>query len=304
MIEFMGWILGIILLLIAYFLVQPWIDAWRCQRIIQRHSTTFYKAFSTIKNNQRKQGIFAVYAFCRHVDDVIDVQKNVHQLNQVERQLQKFVKSGVTKDFRFRALKKTAQIFYSSSYDYQPFFDMIKGQRFDSEPVVIKTVNELETYCDLVASSVGFMLLPILAPGQEKALESFAYSLGRAFQITNILRDVGEDFKRHRIYLPATLLTQFDVNLSSVIEGPISSSFIQLWEHLASKAEQYYTTALTQIKLFPRDTQFPLAAALFFYRDILNACRSAHYQVIHQKNFVSLERKKVLLNDIKTFLSA
>lgn len=290
-------------LMIFYYLVLPWLDDWRCKLIIQKHSATFYKAFSTLKDPSRKKGIFAVYAFCRHVDDVIDVEQNVNKLNQIEKKLQNFVKRGEANDFRFRSLKRTAQLFYKETYSYQPYFDMIEGQRFDSEPVVINTYNELEQYCDLVASSVGFMLLPILAPKQETSLQTFAFSLGRAFQITNILRDVGEDFKRNRIYLPAELLRQYNVNLSTVIEDKMTQSFIQLWEYLASKAESYYTQALSQIKQFPRDTQFPLAAALFFYRDILNACRKASYQVIHQKNYVSNEQKKFLLKEIRSFLS-
>jgi phytoene synthase len=298
------WFISAIAVLgIGFYLALPLIDAWRCKAIIQKHSATFYKAFSTINNQERKNGIYAVYAFCRYVDDVIDEEQDVNKLNQVEKKLQDFVKRGIARDFRFRSLKRTAQLFYKKNYSYQPYFDMIQGQRLDSEPVIIKTISELEIYCDLVASSVGYMLLPILAPNQETKLEPFAIALGRAFQITNILRDVGEDFQRDRIYFPAELLRQFDVNLALVIEGNIAQSFIDLWEFLAKKAESYYTQALSQIKSFPRDTQFPLAAALFFYRDILNACRNASYQVITQKNYVSHERKKSLLRDIQSFLS-
>jgi phytoene/squalene synthetase len=293
----------IIVLILSWMLLIPTIDAWRCEAIIKKHSATFYQAFSTIRSRQRREGIFAVYAFCRYVDDIIDEEHDIQKLKLAEKKLKRFVSNREANDFRFRALKRTSNLFYSKSYDFQPYFDMIQGQQYDSNPVLVKNYEELEQYCDWVASSVGMMLLPILAPQQEVTLKPFALALGRAFQITNILRDVGEDFRRDRIYLPAQLLREFNVNLSEVIEEKITPTFIQLWEFLAGKAERYYEQALKQIKVFPRDTQFPLAAALFFYREILNACRQSNYQVIHQKNYVKQEQKITLLKQVKSFLS-
>ncbi|MFZ9704201.1 MAG: phytoene/squalene synthase family protein [Bacilli bacterium] len=275
------------------------LDYWRCQRVIQKNSATFYKAFSQLKDQHRRQGIYAVYAFCRYVDDLIDVDHNLDGLNDYKAQLDEFVKGYKAKGFRWRALKDTQQRFYQDEKDFLPFYEMIEGQELDAHPVHFQTLEQLERYCDLVAGSVGKMLMPILAPGKKEALLPFAIALGRAFQLTNILRDVGEDYRNQRIYLPQALCDQFGYTLEDLKAERINDAFIQVWEFLAKLATQYYDQALTMIPLFPEDTQFPLLAGLKLYQAILDTIRQQKYSVMQTKHFVSEKDKLMILRSLQ-----
>lgn len=278
--------------------LQLSLDYYRCQRVIQKHSASFFKAFSQLKDARRKRGIFAVYAFCRHVDDLIDEEHDVQGLHAYKSELDDFVKGQKIKGFRWRALHDTRQQFFPDDQALTPFYQMIEGQEFDAHPVRISTIDQLLHYCDLVASSVGHMLLPILAPASKHDLSPFATALGRAFQLTNILRDVGEDYRRDRVYLPSELLTKHGYTIDDLSQATINPAFKTLWEVLAQLAEQYYQAALKLLPQFPKDTQFPLHGALVIYRGILDVIRQHDYTVMDTKHFVKDRDKKAMLQSI------
>ncbi|MFZ9139713.1 MAG: phytoene/squalene synthase family protein [Bacilli bacterium] len=273
---------------------------WRCERVIKRNSATFYRAFSTIKDKHRRQGVYAVYAFCRYVDDLIDEHRDLKALQNYKAKLDDFVKGYQKSGFRWRALADTRDRFYPDETYFAPFYEMIEGQEFDAHPVRIETMDQLLKYADLVASSVGKMLLPMLAPHAEKDLTPFAIALGRAFQLTNILRDVGEDFRRDRIYLPQSLMHQFHYTVEDLKSQCVNDAFIQLFETIAQVAESYYQEAEKWIPLFPDDIRFSLHASLVLYREILQVIRKKKYQVMHQKLFVSNEEKLAIITQLKT----
>ncbi len=273
---------------------------WRCEQVIKKHSATFYHAFSMIKDKHRRQGIFAVYAFCRYVDDLIDERHDIKALQNYKSELDDFVKGYQKKSFRWRALADTRDRFYPDESYFAPFYEMIEGQEFDAHPVRIESMNQLLKYADLVASSVGKMLLPMLAPNTKKDLTAFAVALGRAFQLTNILRDVGEDYRRNRIYLPNTLMKKHGYSIADLNKQIINPSFIALWEEIASVAEKNYQEALQWIEFFPPEIRFSLQASLFLYREILTVIRREHYQVMNQKLFVNQEEKIKLIETLKS----
>lgn len=279
--------------------VRHQVDLYRCKRMIKKNSMTFYKAFSHIEDRRKKEAIYAVYAFCRYADDLIDDYKNEQGLNDLEESLIQYVQNQKTTDFRFRALKSTTKDFYIQ-FDYKPFFDMIKGQRMDLYGHRYQTIDELLAYCYHVAGTVGLMLTPIIASKYQYELKEFAIRLGYAMQITNILRDVGEDFHLGRIYLPQDILTLYEYTEDDIKNQVIDQRFINVFEHLAKIAEEHYLYALKHIERFDLDAQKPLGLAIVFYRAILDACREASYDVFHRKNFVSLEKKnELMINYIK-----
>jgi phytoene/squalene synthetase len=275
------------------------LDYFRCQQIIKFHSASFYQAFSRLKDLQRRRGVYAVYAYCRYVDDLIDEKENLPKLLAYKSELDSFIKGHKVKGFRWRTLADTRQYYYKSEKDFVPFYEMIEGQEFDAFPVKIQTKNQLIQYCDLVASSVGKMLIPILAPNEKKDLIPFANALGRAFQITNILRDVGEDYRRNRIYLPEEVMQKFGYTIEDLANYRITPAFKLVWEHLANIAETYYQEAEPWIEHFPLDAQFPLRAGLVIYREILTVIRKANYSVMHTKHFVKDSDKIKLLSTLK-----
>jgi phytoene/squalene synthetase len=286
------------IVIIGLFLVvlRNIVDDLRCKKMIKINSLTFYKAFSKIKNRRKRQAIYAVYAFCRYADDIVDEKKDEHALDALEINLQKFVEKKKTKNYFFRALKRASK-FYPKDYDYQPFFDMIQGQRMDLNHQGYQTLDDLLSYCYYVASSVGHMLIPILAPKNHHSLKDFANHLGYAMQLTNVLRDVGEDLKRNRIYIPQHMMQKANLKIEDLKSGKINSEFIELFEVLAKLAEDKFDKALNDVHLFPDDAKLPLALSIILYRAILDVCRKNGYDVLTKKNFVTDEKKNALIQN-------
>jgi phytoene synthase len=275
------------------------VDYFLTKLIIKKNSASFYTAFSKIHDKHRRRGIYAVYAYCRYVDDLIDEKQDLPKLLAYKSKLDDFVKGYPVGGFRWRTLKDTAVRFYPLDYDYQPYYEMIEGQEFDAHPVRIETIDQLLHYCDLVAGSVGKMLLPILAPNATLDLTPFAIALGRAFQLTNILRDIGEDYRRDRVYLPSLLMTSHQYTLSDLHQLSVNDSLIAMWEELAALAEHYYQQAIPMLKHFPDDTRWPLKGALLVYRSILGVIRQQRYTVMKKKHFVPDEEKLAILKQLK-----
>lgn len=275
------------------------IDYLLTKQIIKKNSASFYAAFSKINDKHRRQGIYSIYAYCRYVDDLIDEKQDLPKLLAYKSKLDDFVKGYPVGGFRWRTLKDTALRFYPVGYDYQPYYEMIEGQEFDANPVRMETLNQLLRYCDLVAGSVGKMLLPILAPKAIIDLTPFAIALGRAFQLTNILRDIGEDYRRDRVYLPSSLMKTHQYALSDLRQGTINGPLIAMWEELAAIAEQYYQQALPMLVHFPEDTRWPLKGALLVYRAILKVIRHQQYTVMKKKHFVPDDEKLAILQQLK-----
>jgi 4,4'-diapophytoene synthase len=276
-------------------------DIKQCEDIIKKNSLTFYKAFSKIKDKQKREAVYAVYAFCRYADDLIDEGQDIEGLNMLKENLDQFVSGQIPNDFRFRALFMTTKSFYPETYDYQPFYDMIKGQEMDFDFKEIKTEADLLKYCYHVAGTVGLMLIPILSNEHEQ-LRTFAINLGYAMQITNILRDIGEDYKKGRIYIPASVLKKANYSVKQLSHGIINSEFIHMFEYLAQKAESFYEQALSDLHMFSDDIKVPLGLAIILYREIIQVCRQADYDVFNKKQFVSDERKEQLVTSfLKSF---
>lgn len=273
-------------------------DYFLTKQIIKKNSASFYAAFSKIKDQHRRRGIFSIYAYCRHVDDLIDEKNDINQLLAYKNKLDDVAKGINVGGFRWRTLQDTASRFYPSDYDYRPYYDMIEGQEFDAHPVRIETLDQLLHYCDLVAGSVGRMLLPLLAPDATVDLTPFAIALGRAFQLTNILRDIGEDYQRDRVYIPTLWMRKHQYTLSDLHQFTINDSFIALWEEIATIAEQYYQQALPMLIHFPEDSRWPLKGALLVYRAILKVIRNHRYTVMKTKHFVPNQEKINILRQL------
>jgi phytoene synthase len=124
---------------------------------------------------------------------------------------------------------------------------------------------------------------------------TFADNLGHAMQVTNILRDVGEDLKVGRLYLPQDMMDKHGVTTDDLRHGRVTEGFKALFEELASVAETYYDGALEHLDLFPKDAQKPLGYAIILYRGIIEACRDSAYDVFNRRNHVDDATKKRLI---------
>jgi len=269
-----------------------------CEDIIKKNSLTFYKAFSKIENKKQRQAIYVVYAFCRYADDLIDEHQDIKGLNQLEEELHAFKNKKKTSLLVFKALRIIVDQFYGENYDYQPYFEMIQGQRMDVTITSYKTMDDVLSYCYYVASSVGLMLLPILAPNKHQELKEFAIQLGYAMQITNFLRDVGEDYLKGRIYIPQETLKKYQVNIEHEFKNGPTESFKTLFNALVSQARQYYQYAYDHIDAFSQDVRKPLLYAAKLYEAILDECMT-DYDVLTKKHFVSNDKKIKIIKSLQ-----
>ncbi|MCD8574306.1 MAG: phytoene/squalene synthase family protein [Erysipelotrichaceae bacterium] len=269
-----------------------------CEKIIQKHSQSFYMAFKDLPLHKR-QGVYAVYGFCRVVDDAIDEDEDLQTLYTFASAIDQLSQMDETQPILY-ALSDTVQRF---SIPLQPFKDMIVGQEMDIVFDGIEDEAALLKYSYHVASSVGLMLLPILASEHHEQITPSAIELGYAMQITNILRDVGEDYhQKSRIYLPKDELN--DDVMQAIQTKKVNEAFIQVWERLAGLAETFYDNAIQDLKYYDDDALVSITQAIVYYRGILNAVREANYDCLSQrcrvKHFITLQNQvKQLVSQAK-----
>lgn len=260
-----------------------------CEQIVKQHSSSFYRAFSILPKHKR-QAVWAVYAFCRIVDDIVDENPGSAEelLVQFEQAFTRFLNGQADPVPYWIAL---ADVFEKFPMDPLPFWDMIKGQRQDLTVTRMQTIDHLIHYCYLVAGTVGLMLLPILTTHVTPLLKEKAIKLGIAMQITNILRDVAEDYRRGRIYLPQDLMSQFGYVEHDILLGTQAKSWKSLFDHLANIAEQNYQEGLSSHVYYPRESRTSLSASGFIYREILVNAMKKNGDVFAERIWVSNVRK-------------
>jgi len=264
-----------------------------CEKVIATHSKSFYKAFSLLPKEKRK-AVWAVYTFCRTVDDIVDEGLNPkEELERLKMDFEEFL-TGIydTENPMWVAL---AHVFENHEMDVEAFWGLITGQEMDLTINRYRTMEELLNYSYYVASTVGLMLLPILAPGKTGILKEGAISLGYAMQITNILRDIGEDLEMGRIYLPEEIMGKYELCEDELRSGIVTPQFIAVWEEMAKTAEFHYKKAFETIQDYPLSSRVPVKGAALVYREILVTIRSKQYNVFREKHYVPEESKQAIL---------
>ncbi|VDG30864.1 phytoene synthase [Lactobacillus plantarum JDM1] [Lactiplantibacillus mudanjiangensis] len=268
-----------------------------CAAITKRASQSFYTAFSHLPRH-RAWSIYAVYAFCRTADDLIDVHHDLAGLEQLQQELVAFTTGEVPAKPMWEAL---AVVFATYDMDHTAFFDMLQGQRQDATFTQPTTSAALTDYRYYVAGSVGLMILPILS-SQHRQIRQSAIALGSAMQLTNILRDVGEDYQQGRIYLPKSQLIAHGVTNADFETVTPSDHFIALWEATAKVAEQDYQQGLTMLPLIDDAARPALMAATYLYREILTVAREQGYAVLTQRTVVPKLRQAQVLRQVQRAL--
>lgn len=275
-----------------------------CEEIIKEHSKSFYFAFSKLPK-EKAQAVYAIYAFCRLADDSIDEAETkaeqAEALNSLNNQLAKFEQGDEPNHPIWRALR---DVFNRYAMSIEPFYDQLQGQAMDYHFEQPHSMKEVEDYSYYVAGSVGLMLLPIIATENHYELEESAIALGIAMQLTNILRDVGEDFREiNRIYLPEDLMNKVGYSVEDLSEAKINDPFIVIWESMAFRAEQLYLDFKKTLHLFDEDSQFPVALSSRIYAAILDTVRQNNYDCLTRRNKTSFLKKMCILNEVKKELS-
>jgi 15-cis-phytoene synthase len=270
-------------------------DAAYCERIVFRHARTFALA-SRLLPREKRRGVYAVYAFCRAADDLVDLAMNESQPASARERLAAYERVATYRDVRAVDDPISRELVWAMdrySIPTDPFLSLLGGVARDLEPSTYPTWSDLQGYCHAVASSVGEMCTAVFGvPGEranfERALEH-ARVLGLAMQLTNILRDVGEDARRGRCYLPDEDLARFSIERGAILAGEALSRR-DAWERLIAfeiaRARDLYIEALPGIALLSADAQRCASACTAGYAAIL--------EVIEQNDFDTITRRAVV----------
>ena len=260
-------------------------DAAQCERIVRQHARTFTLA-SYFLPARKRRAAFAFYAFCREADDIVDGAGQSDR-ESVSRKLQGYRRDlvealdGRPRGPVFRELSLALREF---SIPGPVMFELLDGIARDVEPETYDSWEDLEIYCEGVASTVGIMCTHVFGvpggPGQLQTATNHARTLGVAMQLTNILRDVGEDARNGRCYLPTNDLTRFalereDVLGSSTLAGDPRWNRLMAFE--IARARDLYESALPGISLLSPDSQRCAAACAIGYAAILDALEQNNY---------------------------
>lgn len=277
-----------------------------CENIMAKESKSFYQAFHLLPR-EAFQGVAALYAYNRYVDDVADsdhFSKEV-ALDELKKLEDKILHLETSEDVEadwWMAFKDTV---LTCKVSTTALLKQIQGQRMDILGHKVVDMADLVAYSSNVAGSVGEMLLPLLVDKDtpiSETLRQAAIDLGIGMQITNILRDVGEDYRdRQRIYLPQTLLDAYNVDeamikrLSYHDEEEIPQNFIDLWEHIYQIGDQYYDSIIPVIKDFSQVAQLPILSSAYIYHGIGNAVRKANHNCFTKRNYTNnIERMRLI----------
>ncbi len=251
--------------------------------------SSFYYAFLFLPK-PRRAAITAFYAFCREVDDVVD---EVADPGVAQTKLA-WWQAEVQRAWAGQATHPVLQALMPHVKDYgieaRHLQAVIEGCQMDLQQTRYLDYPGLQQYCHLVAGIVGEVAARIF--GQtEDATTRYAHTLGLAFQLTNIIRDVGEDALRGRIYLPVNELQQFDVKAHEVLNRQYSERFTALMKFQAKRAHRLYDEALALLPEADRRAQKPGLMMASIYRTLLREIEHDNFQVLHQRTSLTPLRK-------------
>ncbi len=298
-----------------------------CRRITQRASKTFYWG-SVFLPQPKRRAIWAVYAFCRVVDDIVDEAIEVEQLTPAAEVGYRGLYLPATSngnivlygrpghlvgscspeaalDYWRESLERIysrggtgdgpIQLAWSDMIEHYPVplnpaLDLLKGVAMDLMTPRYETFADLYLYCYRVAGTVGLLTSPIFGYHSEAAL-AHAVDLGVALQLTNILRDIGEDARRNRIYIPLDEMRYFGYSEADLMNGTINDAFRELMRFQMVRAEYFYHRSQPGISMLHADCRPSVRLSATLYRHILDRIRLNNYNVFTKRASVPLKIK-------------
>jgi len=260
-----------------------------CQQKAAASGSSFYYSFMFLPP-QRRRAITALYAFCREVDDVVDEISDPDvaraKLAWWRREVALIYDGQPTHPVAI-ALKGLVAEFNLTEGHLQ---EVIDGMAMDLAQQRYLDFAALELYCHRVAGVVGLMSAEIFGY-KDPATRGYARDLGIAFQLTNIIRDVGEDARRGRIYLPQDELQRFDVAPSALLRGQYSSEFRHLMRFQAQRAQGWYDRAMAKLPAQDRKAQRTGLIMAAIYRTLLDEIARDGYKVLDRRTSLTPLRK-------------
>lgn len=285
-----------------------------CRRETAEWAKTFYLG-TLLMPPAKRRAIWAIYVWCRRTDELMDSaeaqQRSVAELAQrldAWEQRTRALFAGDVRDGLDLAMRDTIERF---PQPLQPYLDMIEGMRMDLTTTRYASFEQLRLYCYRVAGTVGLMTREVM--GLDPAYTSAPWSdppdtseaavaLGIANQLTNILRDVGEDRGRGRIYLPQDELERFGYSEAQLLAGEVNDNWRALMRFQLQRAREWFARSEAGVRWLAPDARWPVWASLRLYRGILDVIEQHDYDVFNHRAYVP--RRGKLLDLPLSFLVA
>ncbi|MCP9840598.1 phytoene synthase [Synechococcus sp. J7-Johnson] len=269
-----------------------------CRQETAQWAKTFYLG-TLLMPPAKRRAIWAIYVWCRRTDELMDspqaqalpVERLAERLDLWEERTRSLF-GGEVHDALDLVMVDTLQRY---PQPLQPYLDMIEGQRMDLQRHRYARFEDLELYCYRVAGTVGLMTQEVMgldpaytsAPWSERPdTSSAAVALGIANQLTNILRDVGEDRARGRIYLPQEDLERFGYSEADLLAGTLNDNWRALMDFQLRRARQWFARSEAGVRWLSADARWPVWASLRLYRGILAVIEQLDYDVFSHRAYV------------------
>lgn len=271
----------------------------RCGEVCAEYAKTFYLG-TQLMTPERRRAVWAIYVWCRRTDELVDGPNASHitpkALERWEKRLTDLFE-GRPYDMYDAALSDTVSKY---PVDIQPFKDMIEGMRLDLRKSRYENFDELYLYCYYVAGTVGLMSVPVmgLAPESKASVESVynaALALGLANQLTNILRDVGEDARRGRVYLPQDELAQAGLCDDDIFRGKVTDKWRFFMKGQIKRARRFFDEAEKGVAELSAASRWPVWASLMLYKQILDSIEANDYDNFTKRAYVGKAKKLLSL---------
>jgi 15-cis-phytoene synthase len=260
-----------------------------CQDKAAQSGSSFYYSFLFLPK-PRRQAITALYAFCREVDDVVDETQDP----TVARQTLQWWRSEINSMLEGTPTHPVTRALLPHLNAYQLegkyLHAIIDGMEMDLNQTRYLDYIDLQRYCWHVASAVGILSARIFGVTNPQTIE-FAEKLGLAFQLTNIIRDVGDDARKGRIYLPINELQQFDVTAADILNARYSDQFVALMQFQYQRAQDCYKQALALLPKEDRRAQRTSLIMAAIYRTLLDEIKNDGFHVLNQRISLTPIRK-------------
>ncbi|MER6807733.1 phytoene/squalene synthase family protein [Spirillospora sp. NPDC000708] len=271
-----------------------------CRRLNARHGRSFYLATMLLPAWKRRH-VHALYGFTRHVDDIVDAcggtgadtGDRARALDEVTRRLSASLAGETVEDPVLPAFVHTVRSFGIERTDLDAF---LRSMRSDLTVTRYGTYDDLLVYMEGSGAAIGLMMLPVLetVPGAGRRAREAARELGRAFQLTNFLRDVAEDLARGRVYLPQEDLAKFGVTEDDLQRGAPARALRDLVAFESDRARDHYRRALDGVELLAPSSRPCIRAAYELYGGILDEIAAAGHDVLTARARVPRRRRAAI----------
>ena len=264
-----------------------------CSTITRREAKNFYYAFLTLPRMKRR-AIYTIYAFCRFCDDIADgdadIEEKLEQINIVRRNIERVD----FEEFQEPVYVALSHVINQFNIPVEYFNSLLSGMEMDLSKVRYKNFSELEGYCYRAASVVGLICIHVFGFKDERA-EQCAISLGMAMQLTNICRDVRDDFQLGRIYIPEDEMLRFGYSEKLLGALQATDEFSELMKYQIARARIYFVDGMRIVDYLERDAKACTYLLGNLYVALLDRIERNGYDVLSTRISLTLSEKLFLL---------